>query len=77
MKDNWQKMEDAPRDGRYIIALYSNNLFLEPIVVYWNGDVDGIYPWSSRENAYPESRLRAWHEMPKIYETEDSDFVDT
>jgi hypothetical protein len=66
LSENWKPMETAHRDGRYILALYTNNLFLEPVVVYYNGD-DGIYPWSSYGTAFPESRLVAWDEMPKMY----------
>lgn len=73
MEGGWQDMKDAHRDGRYILALYDNNLFYEPVVVWWNGD-DGIYSWSSKDNAFPESRLVKWHEMPKMYE-QDSDVL--
>jgi hypothetical protein len=59
---DWQDMDTVPKDGRWIAALYTNNMFDEVVAVRWNADQH--YPWEARDNAYAEGRIVGWYPIP-------------
>jgi len=67
---DWRPIESAPRDGTWIAALYSNNLYYEPVIVHWDDDA-GPYSWVGRENAYSEGRISLWAPIPPLPEIPD------
>jgi len=68
----WKPMEDAPKDGSYILAIRDNGLgFDAPVVVNWHPASDPKYPWScGLDNGYPEGRLDYFQsiEIPNVHE---------
>lgn len=58
----WRPMSEAPRDGTWIVAIYDGGNRDIPVCVRWLPD--DTYPWSSHDNAYPESRIEGWLPVP-------------
>ena len=70
--NEWQPMKTAPKDGTKIAALYTNNLYYEPVIVWWDSD-GGPYPWLARDTSYAEGRIVAWYPIPPVSADQRSD----
>lgn len=55
---DWSPFDEAPHDGRSILACRDNDCGWEYAVVWWCHDL--TYPWKSGSDSYPEDRFDYW-----------------